>query len=172
MTSLHRAIRSRAMLQEIAVFIQTRIYQNTKRGYYAGVRKNLAKFRPLSEGYVAARKALLKGGESSTLKKLGLKKTAKKLAKNNFGEFFSPARSNLTMTGQMLDALQSAVDAGKGQVTISVSNTSRKGEDLTNAQVAVRVAEAGRPFLGLDGTGRDRVVRMVIADLRRGLKRR
>lgn len=174
--SLDKAIRNGALLTEIAVFIRDRIYQNTKRGYYAGVRKNLAKFRPLSEGYVAQRRALLKA-EAKDAKTLSRsKKSAKKKALKNFGDFFSPARSNLTLTGQMLDALDYRVDVAAGEISVFVEASQRdddgSGETLTNADVAKKVQEAGRVFLRLDDTGIERVKRLVIADLRRRLKRR
>lgn len=167
LAGLDRAVRNNALLGDVAVFIRDRIYQNTKRGYYAGVRKNLAKFRPLSQNYVEYRKSLL-GGE---------KKNAggdRKKAIKKFGEFFSPARSNLTMTGQMLDALDHSVNSSAGQISVFVKPTQRSDdgdEKLTNAEVAKRVQDE-RPFLRLDETGVERVKRMVIADLRRRLKRR
>jgi hypothetical protein len=169
--ALDKALRAPKLMGEIAEFIQERIYQNTKRGYYPGTRKNLAKLRPLSPGYIAMRKALLKGAEADARGILTSKKRAKKKAKAKFGEFFSPARSNLTMSGEMLDALGSTIDTSSGQVRIFVEDTQRT-DGLSNAAVATKVQEAGRKFLGLDDIGIDRVKRMVIADLRRRLKRR
>jgi hypothetical protein len=93
-----------------------------------------------------------------------------------FLQFFSPARSNLTLTGQLLDAVDSDYDSEAGTVTVFVKATSRTGaepdEPQTNAELAVKVAEEGRPFLGLDLIGRARIRRIVIAELRRQLKRR
>lgn len=171
-STLRKAVRDTRLLREIAQFIRTRVYQYTKRGQSLVQESRL---QPLSTGYVEYRKRLARGEKTKTtkrLKKIGLKKIAKALEMRKFGEFFSPSRSNLTLTGQMLDALKTDVDPGGGRAIVFVDDTPRKDDDLTNAEVAVKVAKAGRPFLGLDRVGRDRIRRMVIADLRRKLKRR
>lgn len=167
--TLRKAIRSSSTLKMVAAFMKTRIYQYTKRGQSLVLEAKLA---PLSQGYVEYRKRLLKSKESKILKKVAGKKAAKNRALKKFGEFFSPSRSNLTLSGQMLDALKSEVDEQKGQVTVFVESSSRNDSDLNNAEVAKKVAENGRPFIGLDRVGRDRIRRMVVAELRRALKRR
>lgn len=59
-----------------------------------------------------------------------------------------PKKSNLTMTGQMLDAL-----TGKGLRVaigiISVKSSKRKDRNIKNSDVAKYVTEQGRPFLNL-----------------------
>lgn len=155
LTTLRKAIRDTRLLREIAIFMRTRVYQYTKRGTSLVQESRLT---PLSQNYINYRKRLVAGKSRKSVKK--------------FGDFFSPSRSNLTFTGQMLDALKTDVDPASGRAIVFVDDTPRSGDDLTNAEVAVKVAEAGRPFLGLDRVGRDRIRRMVIADLRRKLKRR
>ena len=169
---LQKEIRSRSRLKEIALFIKERVYQNTKRGFYAGVNKNLAKLKPLSDNYVAYRKSLLKNETASTF---GFsKKAKKKRALKKFGDFFSPSKSNLTLTGQMLDALESKVDGNK--VIVEVSNSQRSdvnpGELSTNREVAQKVIADGRPFMRLDVVGQNRIRTQIIRELRRALKRR
>lgn len=181
---LRKALRDATLLRQLAGFLKLRIYQYTKRGYSLGALKTTTragrigdprKLKPLSPNYIKYRRELQRGAKSNAskaLKKSGLKKLANSLEMRKFGEFFAPTRSNLTLTGQMLDALKTEIDAEAGQGTVYVDSTKRTDSDLTNAQVAQKVAEDGRPFLGLDLVGRDRIRRMVIADLRRKLKRR
>jgi phage gpG-like protein len=176
MAKLDRAVRRTDLLREIASFIRTRIYSNTKRGYYAGIRKNLAKFKPLSPFYVEYRRSLLKDKVAGATGRFTSKQKAKQKALKKFGDFFSPARSNLTLTGQMLDALDYEIDTSSGSVRVFVEASQRdddgSGENLSNADVAKKVQSEGRPFLRIDETGIERIKAMVIADLRRRLKKR
>lgn len=65
----------------------------------------------------------------------------------------SPGKSNLTATGQMINAISGK--AGGGKVTVSVNKKRRRGElsgsrsKLTNDQVRAYVEENGREFLKL-----------------------
>jgi hypothetical protein len=63
------------------------------------------------------------------------------------GRFFNPSKSNLTFTGQMLESLD--VDARQNFVKVYVRDTKRNDSRLTNSFVAEKVAENGRPFMGL-----------------------
>lgn len=62
------------------------------------------------------------------------------------GEFFSPSRSNLTLTGQLLNSITegTTLDGFK----IFIPNTTRNGSKLTNAQVYEYVKK-DRPFFAL-----------------------
>lgn len=69
----------------------------------------------------------------------------------DLGPFGRPAKSNLTLTGQMLEALFVKVTS-KG-FKIDVKNQVRLGGgSLTNKQVANFVSEKGRPWLALTVT--------------------
>lgn len=178
--AVRRVVRKPTLIGSIADFIRNRIFQFTKRGYSLGALKttnvssdnrragDARKLRPLSSNYIEFRKALNKQKRKMSKKT----KQNQKPTTIRTGSFFSPTRSNLTLTGQMLDALDTKTDASKGLITVFVESSKRDGESLTNAEVAAKVANEGRPFLGLDRTGRDRVTRMVIAELRRQLKRK
>jgi hypothetical protein len=82
-------------------------------------------------------------------------KRFRKLYASKLGEFGSVNKSNLTMTGQMLNAIKHRRGV-TGSIVIYVNKRTRrnpfskKAKKLTNAQVAEYVAENGRPFLGLD----------------------
>ena len=81
--------------------------------------------------------------------------------KKNQNKAFSPGRffrtdnrSNLTLTGQLLDSL--TVDARQNFVRVYVRDIPRKGygADVTNNAIAEWQANAGRPFMGLHNRNR------------------
>jgi len=166
---LDKAIKNKSLYNDLSVFMQNRIYQNTKRGYYGGIRKNLSKFKPLSDGYIKSRQSALRGTAKAT-KLTG--STARKAALKKFGDFFSPKRSNLTYSGEMLDALDSKVSTNKQTVGVFVKDTGRSDDSgLTNREVAKKVNEA-RPFPTIDTKGINTMVRLIIASMRRSLRGR
>lgn len=159
------------VLEQIGSFVKNRIYQNTKAG------KSLAtgnSIKSLSPNYIKTRKRFQEW--------------------NQVGDFFSPSRSNLTLTGQLLNAIAFRVNKIKSQVEVFVQDTLRKPTppipqkswvegrstkkyaskkpepSLTNKEVAKRVADKGRPFLGLDETGRDRVKLTLVQEIRKRLR--
>jgi hypothetical protein len=162
------------ILRDVGEFVRTRIYESTKKG-----------------------KSLVTGSAISGLS--GAYKNYRKRFQewNQTGEFFSPPRSNLTLTGQMLRALRYVITRGarSSHVDVDVAPTKRSAtpqvplkswvegrsekkfrkitkqpEDLNNAEVAKRVAKEGRPFIGLDATGRNRVKLMIANELRTRLR--
>lgn len=118
---------------------------------------------------------------------LGLKNLTIKIRKwwkekgKPVGRLFSPRRSNLTMTGQMLDAVQFKVIEAEKKVNIFVAPTSRpiegptlrgqRPERLTNEQVARKVAKDGRPFMGMDDLGKRRMIEQVRRTVREEIKK-
>ena len=74
--------------------------------------------------------------------------------KKNLSKHTSPSKSNVTATGQMIDAIFAAIDSS-GRVSVDVKDTKRKKEltgkrgRLTNQAVAALVETNGRLFLGL-----------------------
>lgn len=163
------ALRAKVTLDQVGMFIKDRIYSSTKRGNSLVTEDKL---QPLSEGYIKKRRAIKRGDNKKAKKTSSKVKKALGFSITTTGPFFSPARSNLTMTGQMLEALVYRLGKKPGTVEVTVKDTGRKGEDLTNLDVAKKVASAGRPFLGLDLKGEDLIRRKVIAELRRSLKRK
>ena len=173
---LKRAFQDPKMYKELSNFMRDRIYKSTKRGYYGGVRKNLAKFKPLSPGYVEMRKQALKGSTKQQKKGVfGKKRTAsqarKKAISKSFGAFFSPKKSNLTYTGQLLDALKPFYDARKQTMGVVVKASGRKDDSgLTNKQLAEKVTDDGRPFPTIDVRGINTMVRKIQSSIRRSLR--
>ena len=72
------------------------------------------------------------------------------------GEFGSPTKSNLTFTGQMLSSM--TFDIKKFGFIVFIPETRRRGEKITNAQLARYVSENGRPFMNLTA-GEIRIVK-------------
>lgn len=144
---------SSKLIQDIGKFSRDRIYSFTKAG------KSLAD----------------KSGNAKPL--IPTKEITKKIKKSweakgkPTGALFNWRRSNLTMTGQLLDALSYTYSRVKKSATIFIKDSSRpiqgpvlrgrKPETLTNAQVARRVARDGRPFLGMDDIGKRRIIQLV-----------
>ena len=180
---VRRAITSRTLLNDIANFLKDRIYSYTKRGYSMGalLTSNKTgraigsprKLKPLSPNYIRNRRDMVKEKAKSFKTGITFKnnpRAARKRAISKFGPFFSPARSNLTLTGEMLEALTTSVDPKNATFTVSIDPSTRSdGEN--NAEVAKKVAKNGRPFLGIDEKGKEIIIRMIQASLRRSLKR-
>lgn len=121
------------------------IYKRVKSGYgtsstdpITAVRTRL---KPLSQSYIDQRKK----------------------NKKTFGEFGSVKRSNLTMTGQMLDAIR--YEANSRSIRVYVDD-SQRDDGMTNAEVARYVQEA-RPFFVLT---RDELT-VLIREIERELKK-
>jgi hypothetical protein len=102
-------------------------------------------------------------GTSGTLKSLS-KKYVEQRAKQSdrLHPDTSPSNSNLTATGQMLDAIRGR--AGGGKVTIDIKPTNRRKElngkrsGLNNNQVRQYVEDAGREFLKLSPQEKQEVI--------------
>jgi hypothetical protein len=99
---------------------------------------------------------------------------------NDTHPVFSPKRSNLTITGQLLDALEYSVQGNK--VTITVQDSRRtpyqgrggphQGNPPTNRDVAIYQAEMGRDFVQIDNQTLGRIRRLLTQSIRRILSRR
>jgi len=110
------------------------------------------KLKPLSESYKKQRAgelAFFTIGKGDNRKVVSYKPDKKP----DLHPDTSPEKSNLTATGQLLDALRGR--AGGGKVTIDIKPTKRKKElngkrsGLTNNEVRQYVEDAGREFLKL-----------------------
>lgn len=113
------------------------------------------------------------GSKGRPLKKLA-ESTIKQREKysSNLHEDTSPSQSNLTATGQMLDAITGKVDADD-KVSVYIKQTSRNNElngsesKLSNKAVAKLVEENGRPFLELSKSEtkeRDKLATDILVD--------
>lgn len=103
--------------------------------------------------------------EPGTAKRKALKKLSNsykdvRKKKPPTGEFASAAKSNLTNTGQMLNAMNYRVTS-KG-VTVYMANSGRSDGKNTNRKVAGYVAENGRPFFNITD-GELRIIQQLFA---------
>jgi hypothetical protein len=140
---------------EIGEFIIEKVRVRTRLGY--GVSGNLQpreKLAPLAESTKRIRKGLKKAGELS--------------------ELTTPNRSNLTMTGQMLDSLVvKVISAGKFVIDVTGIRKKLKKDDLpTNKAVAVKVTEEGRPFMFLTDKDYKALINFVRDGFKSVLKKR
>lgn len=130
------------------------IRTRTRLGY--GVPAPLAEkeaLKPLSEKYIARRKAQREDGKSGGLSALT-----------------APGKSNLTRTGQLLDSIAVAGSA-ENQVVVAPFGP-RKGEKLTNAELAQYVTDAGRPFNTVSKIEQKRLFDAVRLDIQNALNKR
>ena len=99
-------------------------------------------------------------GKLNPLSKKYIEQRAKK--SNRLHPDTTPSKSNLTATGQMLDALRGRAAGGK--VTIDIKPTTRRKElngkrsGLNNNQVRQYVEDAGREFLKLSPEEKQEVI--------------
>lgn len=90
--------------------------------------------------------------------------------KPELSKFTTPGKSNLTRTGQMLDAMR-VISVKTGSVVLGFK-PDRKDSDKTNAEIA-GFAEKDRPFFNLSGpelSGIQRFIRDRIDELLKKLK--
>ena len=138
--------KERRELDSIAKFARDRIVAETRKG------KDLSRDRkqpPLSPNYIKYRERVARGEEDITPD----------------GQFFSPKRSTLTLTGQLLDNIEYSVKPSQNKITIEPTGLRRDG--LTNKEVASDLARRDRTFLGLDERGFARIRNRIVEAIRR-----
>lgn len=98
------------------------------------------------------------------------------------GNLFSPGKSNLTFTGQMLESMLALKNSREKTASVKVPATMRQPptnisnrkikpqRQLTNADVARSVAER-TPFLGITQTALKQIIKDTINDLRTKISR-
>lgn len=110
--------------------------------------------KPLSSGYIEQRKRWKKSGKHDI-----------------DGDFFSPPRSNLTLTGQFLKSIiVKSVDRAKRIITIQASGTRTDG--LENRKLAEYLSQQGRNIFGIDKAGRQAIKQKVLRALRTQIKQK
>lgn len=90
-----------------------------------------------------------------------------KLAK--LGTEGKPGKSNLTLTGQMLDSID--VEGRRNGFSLKIKDNVRNGSTLTNRKVSEHVADNGRPFFALTAQEQVTLFREMEKTLRAELKR-
>lgn len=146
----------REFLTRLAILSKNLIYKRAKSGYgTSGETKE--KLKELSPKYIEFRKKVF-----TSRWKAG--SYADRLQRVGAGEFFSPPKSNATLTGQMLGSISFQVnDTG---VRIFIPETVRKEGGKTNAQVLEFYSEV-RPFFNLTRDERRILEREIENELRK-----
>lgn len=97
------------------------------------------------------------GASKSKFKNLKPKTVEKRKNFKGLSSRTSPKKSNVTMTGQLVDSIKGV--ATNGQVVITVGKN-RKGESLTNDELIEYLEEGGRPFFYLSDKEIKKVTRL------------
>lgn len=147
--------------RDLAQFTKDMLYKRVKSG--KGVNSDRSAFevtshqrlRPLSKNYKRYRRTGIVEFEA-TNKKGKKVKASINVGKPALGEFGTPEKSNLTFTGQLLASI--SINIKKFGFTIYIPETKRRGENITNAQLARYVSQNGRPFMNLTA-GEIRIVK-------------
>ena len=109
--------------------------------------------KPLSEGYKRFRRKVAAG-----LKEI-----------KPDPDFFTPEFSNLTLTGQMLNSIN-FIQGPPNESSFTVKPFGTRNDGLTNEEVARRVSDNGREFIGLHDKGVEQLRQIILRNLRRRLK--
>lgn len=170
-------------LDKIGKFTRDRIVAETRKG--KDLTNNGAKQPELSEGYIAWRRSLgarFKAtdraanaiAEGRDVSRSDLKKISKITHRTPTPDstFFKPAKSNLTLTGQLLNSIEYTVKVSERKIIIEPTGSRDDGK--TNKQVAEELATRstglaprGRKFLGLDERGFQRIRNLIVEAIRR-----
>ena len=162
-------------LDKIGKFTRDRIVAETRKGN--DLTNDGAKQPVLSEGYIGWRRGIVSARkiEAGTHKTGDFAKAARISGKNKTqpdSSFFVPSKSNLTLTGQLLNSIEYTVKAT--QKTIVIEPTGSRDDGKTNKEVAeelatrkTRLAPNGRKFMGLDERGFKRIRNLIVEAIRR-----
>lgn len=142
---------------------------------------NMAKWMQETADDIKKRTRLGYGVESDLQSKKPLKKLSdsykkfrKKNPNNELSDKTAPAKSNLTYSGQMLDALRGE-SKGPGQGTIFLVDTRRKlknqSRSFGNNDLAVWNAEKGRNFLAVSDLEYKRLIQKIEKELTATIRR-
>lgn len=148
----------RHVLNEIGKFSVNRIQAFTRTGKSI-VGETPAALKPLSSSYKDFRKGKVTFWKSNGVT-IAAPFPSRRLRDVDSG-FFRPTKSNLTFTGQMIKSLKFSVDTTRNSVLI-------RPHGARNEKVAGYVTDQGRPWVGMDRVGRERIVQF----LRRAIRER
>jgi hypothetical protein len=163
------AIVDKSFLRQLGNKFREIIYRRVKSGY--GVSDMGSKdpqqerLKALSDKYVDFRKGNFAYKKKRKGKKVTVNKGAPKL-----GDFGSPGKSNLTLTGQMLDSIQIKLQP-YGVLLYFPDTKHRYSKRITVRELAQYVQEQGRPFFRLTRGERRILLNLVKQEVRSKLRR-
>lgn len=160
--------------QSLGAFVRKMIYSRVKLG--RGVTSDKAKpqavrnkkLKGLSDSYIQQRKGRLKFFKGKQGQTFAVEKSSRfSFSKPKLGPLGKPSKSNLTFSGDMLEALEFKVT--KSGVRVFVNNRIRK-DGMTNQEVAEHVSK-DRPFLNLSNVEHKRVIQFIEDEIDRRLEK-
>lgn len=162
--------------QSLGLFVKNMIYARTKLGQ--GVTstnsnpeqtKNV-KLAKLSDSYIKQRQGKLQFFTAKQGHVYALDKSKKFTPKKpTLGKLGKPTKSNLTYSGQMLEAMSFKIT--KTGAEIFIDNTSRDDDsNLSNNELAEIVSDA-RPFMNLSKREHERVIQFITDEIDRRLQK-
>ena len=161
-----------AFKQKLGKMARDLIYKRVKSGY--GVDElntrtaSRQRLKPLSPSYIEQRQ-----GRAAYFTKSGKvvrvpASTSFKPRKPKLGPFGAPGRSNLTLSGQMLEAIR--YESNARGIRVFIQNSARD-DGYTNAEIAELVQDA-RPFFVLTQDELTVLVREIERELRKSTRRK
>lgn len=98
------------------------------------------------------------------------------LSRNNATDGkYSPARSNLTFTGQLVNSIKATIQVARGRITIEPKGVHkayrgirvrRLGRNIQNKALAAHLEDQGRTLIGSSPKTQERIVSRIRASLR------
>lgn len=146
-------IRRREFMLKLGKQIKDLIQGDTRSGFGVNSADNKTTLKSLSPSYVEFKR----------------KQAGKAFSPGRF--FRQGSKSNLSLTGQMLDAMD--FEAREGFIKIFVKDTSRTGygKGKTNAEVAELVEKNGRRFLAISNQNREKIEKEIQREARNIIRR-
>jgi hypothetical protein len=167
-----KSFEKKGIYQSIGIFTGQRVREETSKG--KDLTREGAKQPELQQSSIDLRELIKKG---------------KVLIDPPQGRFFRFNRSNLTMTGQLLDSVNAKVNLKDKEVVISAEGSrdevtytlAETGDEIeffedgdvfeTNESLVKDLAKRGRTFLGIDTKGVKRIRRIVLDEVRRVIRK-
>ena len=152
--------------QSFGLFARKMMYARTKLGF--GVSSGTAeaskvkrvKLSPLSDSYIKQRQGKLNAKENSS---------DFKIQKPKLGKLGKPSKSNLTYTGEMLEALSFKIT--KTGVELYIDNSSRTDDSGLNNNEVAEFASETRPFMNFTNDEHKRVMQFINDEIDRRLQK-
>lgn len=136
---------------DLVEMIVEQVRKRTRLGFGVDDMGNQVKLKPLSESYRQQRR----GNIAFYTDENGVVIPYEPLAPPIISPRTTPAKSNLTMTGQLLDSLKGEVNNNQ----IVIKPTGIRNDGYTNREIAEFVEEQGRQFLGLTRGEKNELIR-------------
>lgn len=156
----------RSFLEVLARKMREVIYRRTKSGKGVSRSGDEQPLKSLSPHYVDYRKRAF--GFDKKVRGVKIKQN---LGKQRLGEFGSPGKSNLTLTGETLDSIQFKIE--RFGFRLYFPDTKHKfSKRVTVREVARYVQMQGRPFFSLSRGERRILLQEVQKEVRKQLRRK